>query len=638
MKNSLKFLVRTPLKTVLFFLLITAALTVLFTGAKIGSMTSAKIEAVESTFTTLGTVEQTNVNTFPQVTLWSQNENWLKSQDADPDSTPIEKGYFQDFWPTLLDWEELERDYLSPDLLQFEGAGYVQGPEKRPYYGAWIPELQVKQPSSGFFSVLEFTPVEDTVPGLPFLAKIDRVLFGNSPGEEAYLCDHFNPEPRSLEAGKTYIAFIPGSSVVYAHEGSDELVREFPIYPFPIYGHPNSQCPYYAEVTENFYDTQWGKVWENLVQALERKRSTYPVLPTDSLDLLPTFHKGLVSVKFGREITEEEFQAGDKVCLAPMDFLLEQELEVGDTLPVSLYYADSFFSPRVEYGDRGVVNYSCMNLLDDQYQVPDVFWEEEYEIVGAYLTTGVQNATRDESEITNGLLILPSASVGPVPAENMLDTGPMLSTTTSFIIPNGTATEYLEKFRENVPESENLEITFRRRGLFPDRGKPSGDPAESRHPVRHWGRGHGRDLRPASVLLYRKASPSHRRGTLPGNDQEAVLPVPGGRADGPVRGRLSGGRRHQPGHRDRGGRPFGSGGAGVLQHGVQLVDPGRGGSPRGGGGDGRLSVPAAHRRAFCSVPGADLRPVPLAGVPQPPHRPHLYHQQQGVRGPGAAGR
>ena len=64
MKNSLKFLVRTPLKTVLFFLLITAALTVLFTGAKIGSMTSAKIEAVESTFTTLGTVEQTNVNTF----------------------------------------------------------------------------------------------------------------------------------------------------------------------------------------------------------------------------------------------------------------------------------------------------------------------------------------------------------------------------------------------------------------------------------------------------------------------------------------------------------------------------------------------------------------------------------------------
>lgn len=460
MKNSLKFLVRTPLKTVLFFLLITAALTVLFTGAKIGSMTSAKIEAVESTFTTLGTVEQTNVNTFPQVTLWSQNENWLKSPDADPDSSPIEKGYFQDFWPTLLDWEELERDYLSPDLLQFEGAGYVQGPEKRPYYGAWIPELQVKQPYSGFFSVLEFTPVEDTVPGLPFLAKIDRVLFGNSPGEEAYLCDHFNPNPRPLEAGKTYIAFTSGGSSIYVHEGSDELVREFPIYPFPVYGHPNSQCPYYAEVTKNFYDTQWGKVWENLVQALERKRSTYPVLPTDSLDLLPTFHKGLVSVKFGREITEEEFQAGDKVCLAPMDFLLEQELEIGDTLPVSLYYADSFFSPRVEYGDRGVVNYSCMNLLDDQYQVPDVFWEEEYEIVGAYLTTGVQNATRDESEITNGLLILPSASVGPVPAENMLDAGPMLSTTTSFIIPNGTATEYLEKFRENVPESENLEITF----------------------------------------------------------------------------------------------------------------------------------------------------------------------------------
>ena len=58
MKNSLKQLLRTPMKTCLFFLLMTAATALLVLGAELWQNTQAKIDAAEGLFVTLGTVEQ----------------------------------------------------------------------------------------------------------------------------------------------------------------------------------------------------------------------------------------------------------------------------------------------------------------------------------------------------------------------------------------------------------------------------------------------------------------------------------------------------------------------------------------------------------------------------------------------------
>ena len=58
MKNSLKQLLRTPVKAVLFFLLMAAATALLVLGANLWAQTQAQMDAVEKQFTTLGTVEQ----------------------------------------------------------------------------------------------------------------------------------------------------------------------------------------------------------------------------------------------------------------------------------------------------------------------------------------------------------------------------------------------------------------------------------------------------------------------------------------------------------------------------------------------------------------------------------------------------
>ena len=53
MKNSLKQLLRTPMKTCLFFLLMTAATALLVMGANLWAQTQAKIDAAEGLFVTL---------------------------------------------------------------------------------------------------------------------------------------------------------------------------------------------------------------------------------------------------------------------------------------------------------------------------------------------------------------------------------------------------------------------------------------------------------------------------------------------------------------------------------------------------------------------------------------------------------
>ena len=58
MLKSLKQLLRTPVKAVLFFLLMAAATALLVLGAGLWLNTQHKIDAAESTFTTIGTVTQ----------------------------------------------------------------------------------------------------------------------------------------------------------------------------------------------------------------------------------------------------------------------------------------------------------------------------------------------------------------------------------------------------------------------------------------------------------------------------------------------------------------------------------------------------------------------------------------------------
>ena len=146
MLKSLKQLLRTPVKAVLFFLLMTAATALLVLGAGLWLNTQHKIDAAESTFTTIGTVTQKE-NAVQVSPLWSASTKSYMSF-----SSPV--------YDSLID----------ESVLDFSGAEYLAGPERRPYYTSVLPNCQHSVTKLGFedeWIVAEFEPLEDCVPMQP---------------------------------------------------------------------------------------------------------------------------------------------------------------------------------------------------------------------------------------------------------------------------------------------------------------------------------------------------------------------------------------------------------------------------------------------------------------------------------------
>jgi hypothetical protein len=54
-------------------------------------------------------------------------------------------------------------ELLPSSVLDFDGAGYIEKPEKRSYYGSYSPEYIFDKGHSSS-TVIEITPLEDGIP------------------------------------------------------------------------------------------------------------------------------------------------------------------------------------------------------------------------------------------------------------------------------------------------------------------------------------------------------------------------------------------------------------------------------------------------------------------------------------------
>ena len=74
------------------------------------------------------------------------------------------------------------------------------------------------------------------------------------------------------------------------------------------------------EVTEDFYTSGRGVYWQNYIEAKKKYDKTVHVLPASCLELLPSFHEKEAVVTEGNPTSQEEFDAGDEVCMIPQEF------------------------------------------------------------------------------------------------------------------------------------------------------------------------------------------------------------------------------------------------------------------------------------------------------------------------------
>jgi hypothetical protein len=182
-------------------------------------------------------------------------------------------------------------------------------------------------------------------------------------------------------------------------------------------------------------------------------RETQPVTGTNATMLLMSFYRGDSYISQGRDITEEEYEAGNKVCLVSKEFAENNSLIIGDSVNLQLYFTNSKDS-------SGTFSMEQWLPVTATGEVLSVFENSNYTIVGIYdISPG---ASQDRYSIGADEVIVPLAAIENQNRCNIMVYGPMKGTTTSFQIPNGSIEAFLANWE--IYGTDELEITFYDKG------------------------------------------------------------------------------------------------------------------------------------------------------------------------------
>lgn len=440
-KSSLTRLWRTPVKTFFFFLLLAFTVALVCAGGNLWKLCGDNLERFETIFTTIGTVEQMPER-MEQEAVWYADEGNYR--------------YFN---------RPVYGETVSNEVLDFEGAGYLSGPEQRAYYEALPLSYKLKEDREGYWQhmVIEASPLEDCVPAGPVKIEVKRVLYSVYPVNSSpiYLCDHNTEHPRKLYADKTYLMSLgDGWTHEWKEKGSAAIFEYVPMegpYSTQTDG-DGGRLPtdltgnWIVELTPGFYETEEGKHWLNLCEEYERHdlSNRFPVTATQDLNLIIAFYTKQAYVAEGACFSEEDYLQGNKVCLVPARFAKRNGLKVGEPLHLALRYANYAASP----GRGGGEGY--LNAEGEIYQV---FEEGDYTIKGIY-DVGVGSDGDPGYTLERNEVFIPTASIKNSDKDNIALYGPMKGYTTAFQIPNGN--ESIENYKRlwEAQGVDNVEITF----------------------------------------------------------------------------------------------------------------------------------------------------------------------------------
>lgn len=442
-KNSLKQMMRTPVRTALFFLLVLLASAIVTLGASLFAVGSVNLRQMEESFTTIGTVQQRRAD-VGEVRRWNAGLG--------------EEEIFQ----TVRYGEP-----VSLEVLNFEGADYIEEPEKRPYYYAYLPDMWVGNLKDDYL-IARVTPSEDCVPDHPVKLELLEVLYWeNLVGDgEVYFCDHYNENPQPLYAGESYMVFL--KSMDLDHESSEAgISREY--VPVSLEGYQYTKTGErvemaggvpegYEKITEDFYEPGGhGTLWQSMAQAAKRWNHVIPVGVTGSTNLLMAFYTGEAYICDGRDITAREYETGERVCLISKELADEggeSGWRLGGEVKLSLFGANYESSPGADFQESG---FSYPGWLNAQGERFPVFLEQTYRVVGVYDTLPGASLAPGYS-LGYGEIVVPAGSIKESDENNITAYGPMTAYNTSFQIPNGSISSFLEAWEAQGIDS--LDIAF----------------------------------------------------------------------------------------------------------------------------------------------------------------------------------
>ena len=116
--------------------------------------------------------------------------------------------------------------------------------------------------------------------------------------------------------------------------------------------------------------------WRMAMESIRVNNHSVPVLAVDSVEGMLEFASGRTQITQGRSISQEEYRDGAAVCLISETLARESGLDVGDTLPLSLYEKEKNLMPTMVGDSDPTASYYLPQRGFQQ--------ETEYTIVGLY--------------------------------------------------------------------------------------------------------------------------------------------------------------------------------------------------------------------------------------------------------------
>ena len=116
--------------------------------------------------------------------------------------------------------------------------------------------------------------------------------------------------------------------------------------------------------------------WRTAMESIQTNNHSVPVLAVDSVEGMLEFASGRTQITQGRSFSQSEYDSGAAVCLISETLARESGLDVGDTLPLSLYEKEKNLMPTMVGDSDPTASYYLPQRGFQQ--------ETEYTIVGLY--------------------------------------------------------------------------------------------------------------------------------------------------------------------------------------------------------------------------------------------------------------
>ena len=141
--------------------------------------------------------------------------------------------------------------------------------------------------------------------------------------------------------------------------------------------------------------------WRMAMESIQTNNHSVPVLAVDSVEGMLEFASGRTQITQGRSISQEEYRDGAAVCLISETLARESGLDVGDTLPLSLYEKEKNLMPTMVGDSDPTASYYLPQRGFQQ--------ETEYTVIGLYRQSSERGKT--VASFTPNSVLTPKKSV-----------------------------------------------------------------------------------------------------------------------------------------------------------------------------------------------------------------------------------